>query len=208
MEEFDLSLLISEMKEKHKCHTIILYGSRANNTHNENSDIDIVCFVNEGKAYTDTKKWNGIFLDAWIYSEEDAKNIHEFLKLLNGKVLYQKDDFGEILLDKIYEYYEKGPKKLPDSERQLRITWCLKTFKRIKYNDIEGNFRKIWLAHDLLAIYFELRDLWYLGSKRSFSWLKENEPQMYNLFENLYSPGGIDKFLEETLNKVLENQDF
>lgn len=147
-----------------------------------------------------------MFLDVWINNENDVKNLDQFLKLLNSKVLYQKDNFGDILIKNVHDYFEKGPDKLSESERELRINWCLKTFERIKNNDIEGNFRKLWLAHDLLQIYFELRNIWYLGPKYSFKWLKENDPEMYILFENLYKSNGLEKNLKNTLIKVLGNE--
>jgi len=201
----DLKILVSELREKHDCHTIILYGSRANNTENENSDLDLACFKSDGVTVTDARIWNGFFLDAWIHPEAETKEIKNFLKLLDGKVLWQVENFGADLLKQVHECFSRGPEKLPENERQQRIIWCEKTFKRSQKNDPEGNFRRIWLAHDLLNLYFELRGFWYLGSKRSFIWLKENDFTMFKLFEKLYSPGGSEKYLEETMKKVINS---
>ena len=74
--------LIAEMVEKHNCHTIILYGSRAENTHNPQSDIDIACFTKNGESYTDCRLRQDLFLDAWIYPEQETANIEIFLKLI------------------------------------------------------------------------------------------------------------------------------
>jgi predicted nucleotidyltransferase len=202
-QELYLSNLISEMLEKHNCHSIILYGSRADNSHNEQSDIDIVCFTENSDSYTDCRLRDGIFLDAWIYPESYISNLEHFLKLINGKVLIQKDKFGEDLLEKVKELFERGSEKLSASERELRITWCKKTLLRIKRKDIEGNYRKIWLINDLLPMYFELRNKWYRGPKVSFAWLKENKPEEYKVFELLFANPESEVYLDIAVDIVI-----
>jgi mannose-6-phosphate isomerase-like protein (cupin superfamily) len=129
-QELYLSNLISEMLEKHNCHSIILYGSRADNSHNEQSDIDIVCFTENSDSYTDCRLRDGIFLDAWIYPESYISNLEHFLKLINGKVLIQKDKFGEDLLEKVKELFERGSEKL-----SAKIDKQFKAAKKLGFAD-------------------------------------------------------------------------
>ena len=59
--------LIDELVSRHNCHTIILYGSYADGSCTQESDIDVICFTDYREAHTDARLWNGIFLDAWVY---------------------------------------------------------------------------------------------------------------------------------------------
>lgn len=68
---------------------------------------------------------------------------------------------------------------------------------RAKVADLEGRFRFSMLKVSLLEDYFLLRDKWYQGSKESFSWLRENDPQTFIKFEKIYQPNASLKDLEE-----------
>ena len=58
---------------------------------------------------------------------------------------------------------------------------------------MDGHYRRTWLQHDLLEIYFEIRDLWFLGSKKSFSYLRQHDQSMLSLFDKMYKdPLNID----------------
>jgi predicted nucleotidyltransferase len=202
IDQSDLSGLVYEMTNKHNCHTIIIYGSRARGTHNENSDIDLACFKENGEPYTDCRLREGLYLDAWIYPDNHILEPGENLKLLNGKVLVQKENFGDALLKKVNEFYKKGPEKLKDTERMLEITWCQKTLKRALRGDIEGNYRRLGLISSLLEYYFKLGNKWYLGPKDSLSWLKENDPNIYKCFELLFASPERNDYLEEAVEFV------
>lgn len=202
-QEFNISDLVEEMTKKHQCHTIILYGSRARNDFNENSDLDLACFKESGSAYSDCRVKDNIFLDAWIYPENTIYELFEFLKLLNGKVLIQKNNFGDKLLEKVDKFFKRGPEKLRDDERQQRIFWCEKMLNRANTEDVEGNYRRLWLANDLLPLYFEWRNLWYLGPKTSFKWLKTNDENVYKMFELLYSDPQNEEYLRTAINNII-----
>ncbi|MGH4119834.1 nucleotidyltransferase family protein [Clostridium sp.] len=47
MEESILENIINYLKEQYNCHSIILYGSFANDTYTDESDIDIICFCDK-----------------------------------------------------------------------------------------------------------------------------------------------------------------
>ena len=86
----NIDLLAKELKQKHHCHTIILYGSYADNTHNENSDIDIICIKKDGEHYKDARLWNDIFLDVWIYPEDKLQNLDEFIHIALNMLTSEK----------------------------------------------------------------------------------------------------------------------
>ncbi len=75
---------------------------------------------------------------------------------------------------------------------------------RSKKGDIEGNFRLHWLLYELLNSYFRLRDLWYLGPKEGFTWLKENDSDIYRDFDFALMPGSDIINLENLINRILK----
>jgi hypothetical protein len=74
---------------------------------------------------------------------------------------------------------------------------------RIAKGDVEGNFRRAWLQHDLLENYFELRKLWYLGPKESLRWLAKHDPKTYALYERALAPNSKLADLENLADEVL-----
>lgn len=123
-------------------------------------------------------------LDAWIYPESYAKNPGvSMLRLRNARVLLEKDGLGSECIAKVNQLLERGPEPLPEWEVRKRKIWLNKTLARIRKTDLEGRYRALWLLHLSLEYYFELRGLWYQGSKESFKWLETNDPTFLVLFE-------------------------
>lgn len=204
MQEINYPSIIKEINKEVKCHTFILYGSRADNTSNLDSDIDILCIKDKGESYQYSKVINGYFVDAWVNNIYDLSNTPDFLKILGGKVLIEKNDIGKKILDEVKNMYENTSTGFSQLEINNLKLWSDKMINRAKKADIEGNYRKTWLANDLLEIYFNVRNIWYLGSKKSFVWLKTNDPFTYDLFDKLYKETSLIN-LEIVIKKVFEN---
>jgi len=75
IEQFDPFLveLVQELIDKNKCHTVILYGSRARGDATPQSDYDLMGVRKSGKKYRVAEKRNGIYLDIFVYPEMDLK---------------------------------------------------------------------------------------------------------------------------------------
>ncbi|MEK7435212.1 MAG: nucleotidyltransferase domain-containing protein [Cyanobacteriota bacterium] len=188
MFEKQIETLTKELKEKHKPHTIILYGSYADNTFNENSDIDIICIKKDGEHYKDARLWNDIFLDVWIYPEDKLQNLDEFIHIAIGKVLYQEDTFGNDFINKLKTALLKPIEEFTKNEEDFSYIWSKKMIRRSKVDDIEGNYRKNWLINDLLSMYyFQVRKIRPMGIKKNLIYLKNNDFPMYQLFNEVYS---------------------
>lgn len=97
----------------------------------------------------------------------------------------------------------KGSKTLTSEKHEIN-TWVMKMLVRAKQEDIEGNFRRHWLLHDLLECYFKLWDSWYLGPKESFQWLKENDLQTYTAFNEALKPSASLRKIEKLISCVKE----
>ena len=72
-------------------------------------------------------------------------------------------------------------------------------YLRSNKHDIEGNYRFYWMLKDSLEIYFELKGLCYLGPKKAFSWLEQNDNLAYNLFKDTLEKDVNKKEVEQLL---------
>src|ERR1041385_2365792 len=94
-----LKKITTELTDKYKCHTIILYGSKAIGNDNENSDYDVIGINKIGNKLRDTRLIDDKWLDAWIYDEQHFSTIDAtFLHLRRGIVLIEENNFGTDLL--------------------------------------------------------------------------------------------------------------
>ncbi|MEO8963746.1 MAG: nucleotidyltransferase domain-containing protein [Gammaproteobacteria bacterium] len=195
--------IVQDIEAKHGCHTVILYGSRARGESTNTSDFDIIGIREQGDLVRDCRIFEGFYLDAFVYSEEAVKNPDiSLIRIKDGIVLIQKEHIGEALLNKIKNIYQQGAPKTAAWEKNEIITWTQKMLLRSGENDIEGNFRRHWLLHDLLECYFKMRDSWYLGPKRSFQWLKANDAVTYSAFETALKPNSSFEEIENLIGKV------
>lgn len=188
--------------EKYNCHSIVLYGSYANNTETSESDIDLICFSDECESENDTSIFQGVQLDAWIYSTKMIENSEELLHIRDGKVIHDEKGLSYKLLQEINEVFNKGPKKKTDEEKEFLVSWMKKMLRRAGKGDIEGDFRYHWLLVDSLEIYFNLRDLWYLGPKKSLRWIKENDEITYELYREALNIGSSFTEVEKLIRRV------
>jgi uncharacterized protein len=198
-----------QMIQKHNCHTVILYGSRARGEFNATSDYDIIAIREKGDIEKDCRVFGGSYLDAFIYSEDYIKNPDiSLIRIKDGIVLTQKGSIGDKLLNKIIEIFRQGPEKTPLWEKQEIVVWLPKMLTRSKREDIEGNYRRHWLLYELLHSYFRLWDLWYLGPKESFSWLKKNDPEIYKGFDLALKSNSDYPAIEDLIDNIIKKHTF
>ncbi|MBP1943572.1 nucleotidyltransferase domain-containing protein [Cytobacillus luteolus] len=192
------------LKHKYNCHTIILYGSYNSGDYTEESDLDIICFSDDIEDKNDVELFKGKQLDVWVYNSDQMNNSEQFLRVHRGKVLLNDKGTAESFLLEIDHVFDKGPKKLSEEEKDFLKSWLKKMYLRSSKNDIEGNYRFYWMLKDSLEIYFELKGLWFLGPKKAFSWLQENDTLGYNLFKNALEKEENTKEVEQLLEFLNE----
>jgi predicted nucleotidyltransferase len=194
----------THLKQKYNCHTIILYGSYSTGDYTEESDLDVICFSDRIDDKNDVELFEGKQLDVWVYNTEKMNNPKQFLRVNRGKILLNDKGFAEKFLSEIENVFNNGPKKLSEEEKKFLKGWLRKMYLRSNKNDIEGNYRYYWMLKDSLEIYFELKGLWYLGPKKAFNWLKENDNLAYNLFKNALAKDVNKKEVEQLLEYLNE----
>jgi len=199
MEKGIIENIRNYLKEQYNCHSIILYGSFANGTYTDESDIDIICFCDNVLKKNDTTIINGRQLDAWMYDTNMMTKQEELLHINGGKILLDEKDLCTTLLANIEELFNEGARKLTLEEINFQKNWLMKMLNRAKKDDIEGNFRYHWMLVDSLEIYFDIKGLWYLGPKKSLYWLKENDRNAYKLFNDALN---INSSFEKTENLI------
>ena len=199
-----LNLACEELKEKYKPHTIILYGSYARNEANESSDIDIACFYDGTSEYKDARVFHNTYLDAWVYPTSFLDSIpEESLRFGDGIVLYDERGLGSKYISQVKQKLAKGKSAISENELAHLQEWVKKMLARANDEDIDGNYRRIWLQHELLTIYFEVRGLWFLGPKKSFSYLKSHDNPVFELFSKAYKEPTNMVALEALAKKVV-----
>jgi hypothetical protein len=196
MEDRFLAQITRILRDQYRCHTVILYGSRARDDSSPGSDYDLLGFRKTGPVVHDARKIRGRYLDAFVYPEKRARP-KELLRARGGRVIFQKGTFGEDFLARLTRLYARGPKPLPTTEIEVRKLWAQKMLDRAKRRDSEGNYRRIWLMYTLLEDYFALRGLWYEGSKAALQWLKQNDPAAHALFDAGLKPGARLSIIEK-----------
>lgn len=178
--------LVHELIAEHKCHTVLLYGSRARGDATAKSDYDLAGVRKGGKQFRIAEKRGAIFLDIFIFPDSHFKKVESHhLYLKDAIVLAQKNGFGSRFLKSVKKLVKKRQAPLPPDEIRARQIWAHKMLERSKEGDIEGNYRRSWLHEALLTDYFAIRKKSYWGSKESFSWLKKNDQKTYKLFETV-----------------------
>lgn len=198
-----LTQIINELKTNFHCHTVVLYGSRARGDWSDSSDFDILGVSDDiAKVTRHAYKLEDSFVDGFVYPTSALKEIDaSHLYMRDGKVLFERDSFGTELLNKIAAVYSTGP-VVPEDELNMKKVWAEKMLERVRRGDAEGEYRRHWLIYALLEDYFTFRGLWYEGPKKAFSYLSQNDMEVYNQFLTVFnSPKSIDEL--EKLAKLI-----
>ncbi len=181
-----METIISYLKNQYYPLTIIIYGSYADGSNNQNSDFDALLIVAEGNRHHDVSVVDGIQLDVFIYPLSEIENeidCYEFVPIYDGKVITDTDGIGDNLKSKVLDYVNNTPKKSAE-EIQEEIEWCKKMLSRVERGDAEGYFRWHWLLIDSLEIVCDILQQPYHGPKKSIRWLQENHPDIYESYNN------------------------
>ena len=116
MEYKDAERIALEVMAAHGCHTAILYGSWARGEATEQSDVDVLCVRDAGKAVRDARVSDGVYVDAFIYPKAElATPQPALLRVLGGVILCEADGVGSALIAQLQALHERGPEPMPRS---------------------------------------------------------------------------------------------
>lgn len=175
-----LKSIVLKLKEKFRCHTIILYGSRARGSISLTSDYDVVGVCKRGKKTRIAKKQMGFYWDVLVCPEKDLEKLGEQqLGWKDAQILYQKDEYGRNLLRRLKVLLRKPHKPAPQYEIDVLKVWAQKELDRCKVKDIQGLYRRAEFQNALIEHYFIVRKKRFSGPKASFAWLEKNDPTTF-----------------------------
>ena len=174
------------LRREYDCHTILLYGSYANGDYTDDSDIDIICFTDRECRENDNSIIGDIQLDVWIAATEELDKPDEYLHLLGCRILLDEKGKAEKFVTEIRKRYEDGTDPITEERRKFLKSWLTKMYRRSRRGDAEGAYRYHWMLTDSLEMYFEMKNQWFLGVKKSLKWLEANDDYAYKLFDSAF----------------------
>lgn len=181
--------IIEYIKQKYNPAVLIVYGSYADGSNNENSDFDAMIIVDNPPREHDSSIVGGVRLDLFIHSFgefEHGIKCEDYPQLYDCLVLMDRDGFGEKMKAGVINYVDSFQKKTRE-ENTFLMSWCEKTLIRAKRGDAEGYFRWHWLLTDSLELYFDLCGKFYFGPKKSIAKMRDSDPYGAKLYEKALS---------------------
>ncbi len=173
---------------KYKCHTVILYGSRARGVATDISDYDIVGIFKRGSKTRITKKKNGAYWDVFLYSERDLKKLSDQqLAWRDARLLFERGNYGRNFTRRLRKHFKKPFEPAPLYEINATKAWSDKQLERIAVGDVHGLYRRAELQQASVADYFQIRRKRFIGPKAGLEWLEKNDPNTFKLFERVYN---------------------
>ncbi len=177
-----IKAIIKILIGKYRCHTVILYGSRARGLTTSTSDYDVVGIRKSGKKFRIAKKHRGFFWDVFIYPEKDLRKLGQnYFHWKGAQILYQKGKYGNALLKRLNKILKKPFKPWPQYEVDVTKVWAQKQLERCRVNDIQARFRHFEFLTALVEHYFYVRQKRYNGPKEGFAWIKQNDMKTFKL---------------------------
>lgn len=177
--------IIEYLKNTYSPLSIIVYGSFADGSNNENSDFDVLVITESGSELHDNTIVSGIVLDAFIYPKErivGKLDCEDFLRIFDGHIVMDTDGIATKLQAKVREYINNTPPK-SYAENKTNVEWCEKMLLRAAREDMEGYFRWHWLLTESLEIYCDLRKIRYLGPKKSINRMRLEDNMSASIYE-------------------------
>ena len=199
----NLDAIVHLLKSNYRCHTALLYGSRARGAAGPVSDYDVVGISDRGPRTRIAKKVNGVYWDLFVYPEKDLRKLgRQHLDWRNAQILFEKQQYGRRLVARIKKQVEKPFKPDPQYEIDVTIAWAEKQLDRIALGDVHGLYRRTELQNAAIEHYFQIRRKQYWGPKAGLLWLQKNDPTTFRLFARVYRNPSDMKVLNSMVNRV------
>lgn len=176
--------IIAYLQKKYDPAAILVYGSFADGTQNENSDFDALVLSQTHREIHDTAFVGGTQLDVFVYPLSLFRGAYDpetFVQVYGGILVMDTEGVGRTLLQQVENYMKTLPGKTPE-EQEAELRWCRKMLLRAKRQDAEGAYRWHWLLTESLEIFCDIAGYPYLGPKKSLGFLKKENPAAYGCY--------------------------
>ncbi|WP_425446699.1 hypothetical protein [Dethiothermospora halolimnae] len=209
---------IEEIKSNTSALSIILVGS-AVNTRDEDfdklKDIDMFIITNDNSFQREVVNIDNIEFDI-SYMPKNLLKIgieEKWPFLINAlskyKIIYNKIDDMELLLEKISYIYKKGPDSMDRQEVDyIRFNLFQKFEDMMVRREDEVNFQFLVhsLLNDILIAYLKINNIWIPKDKKILAVIKKNDNDLYNMCKNFILEYKQDRkiiLLDKILSYVL-----
>ena len=186
--------IINYLKETYRPDAVIVYGSFADGSANENSDFDALVLADREKTH-DSSVIDGTILDVFVYPTDTFRSEYDpqaFVQIRDGKIVLDTDGIADCLQKRVLDHIARTPQKTAEEIRR-EIGWCEKMLLRTTREDAEGYFRRHWLLCDSLEIYCDVKGLPYYGPKKALRLMEKTDEEAFlkysealTLFEREY----------------------
>ena len=179
-----LRSIVHTLETKFKCHTIILYGSRARGLHSKTSDYDVLGIRKSGSKTRIAKFQDGFYWDVFVYSEKDLVKFESNAWTWKNPILiFEKGAYGKKFLQRLNIFFKRPFKALPQFEISALRVWAQKEMQRCEGTGIQALFRRAEFQAAMIEHYFSIRKKRFYGPKEGFAWLEKNDPITYKKIE-------------------------
>lgn len=175
--------IIDYLKKTYQPDAIIIYGSFADGSANENSDFDALVIADHEKMH-DSSVIDDIILDVFVYPTDmfqSEYDLEEFVQVWDGIIVFDKNGIADRLQKRVLSFIEHTPQKTAD-EIQQEIAWCEKMVLRTMRGDAEGYYRWHWVLFDSLEIYCDVKGLHYYGPKKALRRMEQTDEEAFQIY--------------------------
>lgn len=179
-----LEAIVATLRKEYRCHTALLYGSRARGTESAISDYDVLGIRSVGAKTRLAKRVKGVYWDLVVYPEKDLKKLlPSNLHWHGAVVLFERDGYGQRLLRRARKLRERPFVPAPPYEIEVTLAWADKQLERIAQGGIHAAYRRVELLWASVEHYFQIQKLPYQGPKAALDWIRENDPTTFKRLE-------------------------
>lgn len=161
----------------------------------EINDIDLFIFTREQQEdqIRINKVISSIEFDLNYISKDGCNNFinnkeYFFLKINDGKIIYDTCDYAKDILKKCKKAYEKGPDKLSEEVKQYKMLEIKSEIKKLNskdgFEDFEYNFFVNIVLRDLIRMYYIKNDKWVPKDKKLLKSIKKDDEKIYYILKN------------------------
>ena len=172
------------LMETYAPRAILLYGSFADGSYNENSDFDALVLSDREKTH-DCSVIAGTVLDVFVYPADYFQGEYdpeEFLQVFDGKILLDVDGTAARLQKRVRDTIANTPPKTQEELSQA-LAWCEKMLMRTQRADAEGDFRWHWLLTESLEIYCDLQGWYFFGPKKALRRMEQEDTESFQIYK-------------------------
>ncbi|WP_455540068.1 hypothetical protein [Terrisporobacter sp.] len=208
---------IEKLKKNKNVKSIIHVGSSKDKIY-ENckvNDIDLFIIVEkqEKKQIRKIEEINNVEFDFNYISLDGCYNFinsktYFFLKIKDGKLLYDENNIGRKIITLCEERYNEGPDKVSIEDKRFQANQLLDDISRLKskeeYDEFEYDFLIYIYLTKIIKMYYMVNDAWIPKDKKLLKSLKKQDPTLYKLICN---DGEFNKYKKLTTiaNYVFRN---